>query len=276
MANDPNSPEIYEKPNSGWEIHALVGLVAGLAFYIVIAVILLKRVLGKMLADGGAIPWSCRVMSDPINAITFAAFGVAIAILAYRRKKLRGEQKIFGTAFMDESEDRVLIPEDARELRKKVVKLSSQDRGTILIRLLVTGLKRSKSSWNATDVADAINNQSDIVASELESDYAMIRYLAWAIPSIGFIGTVLGIGKAMGTIGGSSSDSAVEGAGSGIAEAAGHLNTAFDTTFVSLGLSLILMYFVYTIQAKEERMISTAVDWCMQKFVNRMHIGPEA
>ena len=61
----------------------------------------------------------------------------------------------------------------------------------------------------------------------------MVRYITWAIPSIGFIGTVRGIGDALGQ-----AYKAVEGDISGVTVS---LGVAFNSTFVALVLSIIMM-----------------------------------
>ena len=58
-------------------------------------------------------------------------------------------------------------------------------------------------------------------------------------------------------------------------EAAAHLHTAFDTTFVALVLSLILMYFLHRVQAEQDMFLAKATDWCLQRLPFRMHISKE-
>ncbi|MCH8243588.1 MAG: hypothetical protein IH897_13400, partial [Planctomycetes bacterium] len=60
-----------------------------------------------------------------------------------------------------------------------------------------------------------------------------------------------------------------------LAEAAAHLHTAFDTTFVALVLSLILMYFLHRVQAEQDMFLAKATDWCLQRLPFRMHISKE-
>jgi biopolymer transport protein ExbB/TolQ len=75
----------------------------------------------------------------------------------------------------------------------------------------------------------------------------MIRYIAWAIPSIGFIGTVRGIGEAL-----TQAHRAVQGDISGVTES---LGVAFNSTFVALLLSLLLMFVLHQLQLKQERLV---------------------
>lgn len=74
------------------------------------------------------------------------------------------------------------------------------------------------------------------VSNYLEISTSVIRYISWAIPSIGFLGTVRGIGEALGQ-----ADEAING---NIASMTQSLGVAFNSTFVALLLSIILMFVI--------------------------------
>ena len=68
----------------------------------------------------------------------------------------------------------------------------------------------------------------------MESKLQLVNYVLWAIPSVGFLGTVRGIGQAL-----AEADQALSG---NIAVVALNLGIAFNSTFVALILSLILTF----------------------------------
>ena len=47
------------------------------------------------------------------------------------------------------------------------------------------------------DAANEVHERAELANNELESALGLVRYIAWAIPAIGFIGTVRGIGDAL-------------------------------------------------------------------------------
>ena len=96
-------------------------------------------------------------------------------------------------------------------------------------------------------MSDTIKEQCDIEAERLDSELSMVRYIAWAIPSIGFIGTVRGIGEALGQ-----AYKAVEGDISGVTAS---LGVAFNSTFVALILSIIIMFCLHQLQLSQERLV---------------------
>jgi biopolymer transport protein ExbB/TolQ len=96
-------------------------------------------------------------------------------------------------------------------------------------------------------VSTAVRNVCESEGERLESELSIIRYIAWAIPSVGFIGTVRGIGDALGQ-----AHRAVEGDITGVTE---NLGVAFNSTFVALVISIILMFFIHQLQLFQERLV---------------------
>ncbi len=86
--------------------------------------------------------------------------------------------------------------------------------------------------------------------------YVIPRYLNWAIPILGFIGTVLGISLAADGI------QRIFNSGQGLAplssqlgNAISPLGIAFDTTLIALSLSVVLMLFQTVLQRWEDNLI---------------------
>ena len=73
--------------------------------------------------------------------------------------------------------------------------------------------------------------------SRLVASMGTVNYLAWAIPAIGFLGTVRGLAGGMSMAGSQEAE-----LGKFIKQATDQLGIAFDCTFVALALSLLLMY----------------------------------
>ena len=90
----------------------------------------------------------------------------------------------------------------------------------------------------------------------------MVRYIAWAIPSIGFIGTVRGIGEALGQ-----AHRAVEGDIAGVTVS---LGVAFNSTFVALVISIIIMFFTHQLQLLQERLVLNAQNYCDEKLLKQL------
>ena len=90
----------------------------------------------------------------------------------------------------------------------------------------------------------------------------MIRYILWAIPSIGFIGTVRGIGDALG-----SANKAVSGDISAVTES---LGVAFNSTLIALLLSILLMFLVHQLQLLQERLTFESEDYLDEHLIRHL------
>lgn len=80
-----------------------------------------------------------------------------------------------------------------------------------------------------------------------EIDLSLTRYISWAIPSIGFIGTVRGIGEAL-----SKASEALAGDISGMTDS---LGVAFNSTFVALFLSIFLVMLINLSENMQDKLI---------------------
>ncbi len=90
----------------------------------------------------------------------------------------------------------------------------------------------------------------------------MIRYIAWAIPSIGFLGTVRGIGQALGQ-----AHQAAQGNIAGVTQS---LGVAFNSTFVALLISIIVMFLLHQLQLAQERLVLDAEAYCDNQLIGHL------
>jgi biopolymer transport protein ExbB/TolQ len=91
-----------------------------------------------------------------------------------------------------------------------------------------------------------------------------VRYIAWAIPAIGFIGTVRGIGLAL-----AFAEQAIKGDISPVIEA---LGLAFNSTLVALVLSMGLMYLMHVVQSRQEAQVIETQTYCRDAVIDVMKV----
>jgi len=133
---------------------------------------------------------------------------------------------------------------------------------SVIIQTLSASLQRYITTSNVQDASEALITSSDNAGMRLEADLSMIRYIIWAIPSIGFIGTVRGIGQAL-----SKADVALKGDISGMTNS---LGVAFNSTFVALLISILLMFFLHQIQRMNDKLVLDSQDYCNKFFISKI------
>ncbi len=188
------------------------------------------------------------------------AFAIIIykAVVTYRQRQLLDRELILL------SEDMRILPQDTRELSRRIQALPKSVQSFLLPRTLTTALQRFAATGNIQDVSTSVREISESEAERLESELSIIRYIAWAIPSIGFIGTVRGIGDALGQ-----AHKAVEGDITGVTQS---LGVAFNSTFIALVISIVLMFFIYQLQLMQERLVLDTEYYCDEHLIRHLQV----
>jgi len=202
------------------------------------------------------------ILKDYEQESCFVLLLWATAIIAHKARLLLAERGQLGLDFLPRGEGLRILAADARHHARPLEVLTPTLRQRLLPRVLATALDRFAATGRVQDVATAVREMCESEAARLDSELAMIRYIAWAIPSIGFIGTVRGIGMAL-----SQAHRAVAGDIAGVTEA---LGVAFNSTFVALVLSLVLMFFLHQLQLLQERFVLDAQDYCDTRLVRHL------
>ena len=171
----------------------------------------------------------------------------ALAIMVYKGRRTMAENKILERRLLDIPEGTSVLPEDARVYSRSLEALPDEEQDLLVPRTLLSALQRFATTGSIQAVSDTIKEQCEIESDRLDTELSMVRYIAWAIPSIGFIGTVRGIGDALGQ-----AYKAVEGDISGVTVS---LGVAFNSTFVALVLSIIIMFCLHQLQLSQERLV---------------------
>ena len=186
----------------------------------------------------------------------------ALAIMGYKARALTAERRILDRQLIPIAEGMRILPEDTREYVRQLQALPDQDKGLLLPRALLHALQRFGATRNVQDASSASNTLIVSEGDRLEAELSMIRYILWAIPSIGFIGTVRGIGDALG-----SANKAVSGDISAVTES---LGVAFNSTLIALLLSILLMFLVHQLQLLQERLAFESEDYLDEHLIRHL------
>jgi biopolymer transport protein ExbB/TolQ len=207
-----------------------------------------------------------QLVLGPEQLACYVCFVWAGLILFSRYREVRRQRIAFHLELLPTEEGARILPEDARPLSRKVEQVTAR-RPFILANMIRLGLGKYAVSKSAPDVAEVVRNQADVELSRLVSGMAVVHYLAWAIPAIGFVGTVRGLGGAFGA------DAPTIDAFT--AQAKDQLKIAFDCTLVALLLSLVMMYFLNVLQRAEEMLVVDAQEYCQEHLLLRLY-DPQA
>ncbi len=206
----------------------------------------------------------------PVQWLELLSFFVIVFFIFQKNRVLRSQIRHI-------SEDTAQIrgvnmdnEEELQLLRKRI-----HDTGTDLTSILLSRLDRALGLWLATKdlgrVTGWISAEAtrDNVASDLT--FTLVRLMMWVIPILGFIGTVQGLGAAVGGfadfLSGSAELSAIKGA---IAQVTISLGVAFDTTFLALMLVTLVQFPLTSIMRRESTFMAEVDIYLDEHFVSRL------
>jgi biopolymer transport protein ExbB/TolQ len=192
----------------------------------------------------------------------------SITLLGYKSFALGRDRKLLDADVLHVPEGMRILPQDAREYSRQLEQLSPDQRRLLLPRALTAALNRFGATHNVQDAASAAREICESEAMRLDSENAMLRYTAWAIPAIGFVGTVRGIGDALST-----AHRAMSGDISGVTEG---LGITFNSTFIALLLSIFVMFLLHQLQLAQERFVLETESYIDGRLVRHMRGGERA
>ncbi len=186
----------------------------------------------------------------------------ALSIMAFKGFSSWQQNKLLDKDILKIPYDMPIAPEDTKSLLQKLNELPNNTQHYLIPRALKMAVQRFAATQNVHDSHTAMRDTCESEAQRLDTELSIIRYIAWAIPSVGFIGTVRGIGDAL-----SQANRAMEGDITGVTQS---LGVAFNSTFIALVISIVLMFFIHQLQLRQERLVLDSENYCDQNLISRL------
>ena len=202
--------------------------------------------------------------SHPVEHVTTALFLVGLAALG---------MKLFDVVFQFTSLDRRVLepvphggqpPERAPELQRQLGEVSESLQDTYLVRRLREAIEFVRRKRSADTLDDKLRYLEELDLARMHTSYATVRIIVWAIPILGFLGTVIGITMAIAKL----SPEALENS---LPEVTSALGLAFDTTTLALTLSILLMFAKFAVERVETRLLAAVDARVAEELVGRFH-----
>jgi biopolymer transport protein ExbB/TolQ len=204
------------------------------------------------------------VIKDYEQEAEIIHFVWAMLIIGYKALLVRRERKLLERDLIHVPEGIKVLPEDAKDYARQLEGMPPEDKPMLVVRALQRTLDRFAATRSIRDSAETSRAVCDSEADRLDSGLAMIRYIAWAIPAIGFIGTVRHISDAL-----LQAHKAVSG---DITNVTSSLGIAFNATFVALTLTVVLMFFLHQLQQRQEQFVHDTDHWIDQRLIRHMQV----
>lgn len=187
-----------------------------------------------------------------VEYLETAMFFVGMASLIIKALDVGRQSSALRAALLPPREGEAQSPADAQRLLHHLSQLPEAQQDDYLPRRLREALQSVLFAGSADKLGDELKYLSESDGARSHASYGQLRIIIWAIPILGFLGTVIGITMAIASL----NPQALEDS---LPTVTGGLGVAFDTTALALGLSMVLMFFQYFVDRIEGRLLA-AVD----------------
>ena len=193
-------------------------------------------------------------------------------IVALKVPKLRLQRRALDLAVVPQHHDFVLNEATAKTVLERMRSLVDDTRHFILLNRIDRALSSLQNIGGVNDVSAILKSQADNDENQIASSYALINAMIWAIPVLGFVGTVLGLSMAMQRFRLTADPSSIRDS---LTPVVAGLSTAFETTLVGLVFALLLHLLSDFIQQKETDFLDECDDYCHAHVVSKLRVRPK-
>ena len=218
--------------------------------------------IGLLFHERGGVPYALAYL-----------FGWSMAILFLKWKKIKRQKDsmLFDLLPTDVSPD--ITQQSVDGFVEHVQELPLGAGESFLVNRVLRGLEHFRVRNSNPEVVSILQSQSDIDANAVQSSYTILNVFIWAIPILGFIGTVIGISAA---VSGIDTSGDIDVLKESLTNVTGGLATAFDTTLVALVMSMLVMFPTSSLQKAEEDMLNSVDEYCNENLLKRLNDGRES
>jgi biopolymer transport protein ExbB/TolQ len=206
-----------------------------------------------------------------IEHTTVTLFCVGMAILGGRLLRWPLERGILSENVLDglKLDSQANATETAQRLSEHLRLAAKRYQSTELYRRVESTSAYVAARQTAADLESHLSYLADTAMARLHGSYAALRTITWAIPILGFLGTVIGITMAIANVTPEQLESSLNEVTSGLA-------VAFDTTALSLALSMILVFATFAIERGESSVLDRIEDFSVRRLLGLFPVKEEA
>ncbi|NQT14675.1 MAG: MotA/TolQ/ExbB proton channel family protein [Planctomycetes bacterium] len=205
--------------------------------------------------------------SHPVEYAATAMFFVGMAALVIKVVEIAAQYRGLAQPLLGPIPSGGHPIGECEPLLARVRRLPERRQTGYLVRRLREALEHVRRSGSAETIDDELKYLADLDAARLHAGYGLVRLFVWAIPILGFLGTVIGIAQAMGNL----SPQALE---TSMPEVMAGLTVAFDTTKLALGLSIVLMFAQFLTDRAENGLLARVDQRVEEELVGRFERLP--
>jgi len=258
MSESKNSVSFWALPDR-WQVMGL-SVVVAILFIAIMSFTLGDRA-ARLILDKGSEHFK---FPFTIQNLMHIFFFLGLGELFVRWRVGTRESEFLRRGLLPEDDTTVLQARDLSPIRKRVAHDFDQEHG-FLPSLIDISILQFQSSRSVDQTVAVMNSSLELLAHRVDIRYNTVRFIAWLVPTLGFIGTVFGLGAALYDAGNQATLD--------VKKTAMTLGVGFDCTMVALIQSAILVFILHLTQEKEEMAVNSVGTYTLRNLINRLYEG---
>lgn len=208
----------------------------------------------------------------PVNGLNTLFFFWAMAILYLKLQKLRHQRRALLLDVLPAELGTEINRDNVGAFIDHLYSLPNRLRDSLMVNRIRKGLELFEGKQNTADASTLMGAQSDIDSSRIGGSYTSVKAFLWAIPIMGFVGTVLGLSHALLSL----NFDNLEDVKAIIAVLKGVINGlggAFDATLVGLVFAMLLNFPMNALAKAEDDALNDIDSFCNEVLIPRLNDG---
>jgi len=209
----------------------------------------------------------------PYAIVFFTSWALVILFIKWRKLKFQMRALDDEYSIVPRDPGFILAKGTVDTVKTNIYQTVDDPKYFVLFNRIDIALSNLKNLGQVGDVDDILRSQAAHDESVMETSYSIIGSFVWAIPVLGFIGTVLGLSDAIGQFGGVlRSAGAMDEIKAALQDVTGGLATAFQTTLQALVAALAIQLLLALVKKSEEEFLDECTEYCVINIVNRLRL----
>jgi biopolymer transport protein ExbB/TolQ len=199
----------------------------------------------------------------------------SLMILFLKSRKIAFQRRALEYAVAPRDPDFVLSAANVDTVIDRIYQIVDEPKNFVLYNRIVVALANLRNLGRVGDVGDILKSQAESDEAASETSYALVSGFVWAIPVLGFIGTVLGLSDAIGSFGSVLEQSEdMSQIKDSLRSVTSGLSTAFETTLVALVAALAIQLLLTFLKKSEQEFLDSCSEYSTNQIVNHLRILP--
>jgi biopolymer transport protein ExbB/TolQ len=207
--------------------------------------------------------------SHPVEYLSMGMFFVGMFALIFKGFNIAAQRAQMSAITLSPAQPDGDSVENIAMLQEQLQITAGSGTESYLAKRLHDALEFVRRKGSGAGLDEYLRFASDMDSVKMHSSYALVRIVIWAIPILGFLGTVMGITMAIANLAG------VEDIEKSMPLVVSGLKVAFDTTALALGLSIGLMFTQFAVDRLESNLLSKVDDRANDELVGRFPEGED-